>query len=274
MNQENLRVPFRISILIAVLAAIASIGGLLIPDLYHDNSFVQTTWLGNDLVTLLVAVPILVAALVFARRGSLTATLIWMGMLDYMLYNYAFYLFGAAFNAFFLIYAALLGLSIFALIFGLARLDPSAIRSRFGKKTPVRWIGGYFLFVATGLSLVYVIQSLGYVFTGQLPSIVVVSEHPTSLVFALDLTLLIPWMALGAIWLIRRKDWGFVIAGMMSVKGPLYTFILAVNTVLVMRAGLGNGSELQLWVGLTALGLIAGLVFFGNMRREKPKTAG
>jgi hypothetical protein len=111
-NPDNTAVY--LSVAIAVLAAAASAGGLLLPGLYRDNAFVQTTWLGNDAVTLFLAVPILVTALVFARRGSLRAQLIWLGALDYMLYNYAFYLFGAAFNAFFLIYAALLGLSIFA----------------------------------------------------------------------------------------------------------------------------------------------------------------
>ena len=71
-----------------------------------------------------------------------------------MLYNYAFYLFGAAFNAFFLVYAALLALSIFALIFGLSSLDVEKLCRQFSPRTPVKWIGGYFLFVAVGLSLV------------------------------------------------------------------------------------------------------------------------
>ena len=102
---------------IAILAALTSIGGLLRPDLYRDNLFVKTTWLGNDAVTLFIAVPILIAALVYSAKGSSKGQLIWMGMLDYMLYNYAFYLFGAAFNVFFLLYAALLALRRLRTIF-------------------------------------------------------------------------------------------------------------------------------------------------------------
>ncbi len=151
-----------LSVLIAVLATIAAAGGLLLDGLYRDNEFVTTTWLGNDAVTLFLAVPILVAALVFTGRGSLKAQLVWLGVLDYMLYNYAFYLFGAAFNAFFLIYAALLGLSIFALIFGLVSLDVTRVSQQFSRGIPVRWIGGYFLFVALGLSVVYLAQSIGF----------------------------------------------------------------------------------------------------------------
>jgi hypothetical protein len=260
-----------LSILIAILATIASAGGLLLDDLYHDNAFVTITWLGNDAVTLFLAVPILVLALIFSARGSYRAQLVWVGMLDYMLYNYAFYLFGAAFNAFFLIYVALVDLSIFALIFGLASLDVNQISRQFRPKTPVKWIGGYFLFVALGLSAVYLMQSLGFIFTGQLPDIIVKSGHPTSIVFALDLTLLVPWLVLGALWLIRRKPWGFVIAGALGVKGPLYTLILSVNTVLVMRAGLGSAAELPLWVTLTVLGLIFSALLYGNMAPESSK---
>src|ERR1044071_4098542 len=151
--------PYTLSIIIAILATIASAGGLLLHGLYRDNAFVTTTWLGNDAITLFLAVPILVGSLFFSARGSHKAQLVWMGALDYMLYNYAFYLFGASFNAFFLLYAALLGLSIFALIFGLINLDVNGIRQQFRERTPVKWIGGYFLFVAVGLRAVYLMQS-------------------------------------------------------------------------------------------------------------------
>ena len=203
--------------------------------------------------------------MIFSIRGSRKAHLIWLGALDYMLYNYAFYLFGTAFNAFFLIYTALFGLSIFALIFGLTSLDPTEIGRHFRKNTPVKWIGGYFLFVASGLSLVYLLQSVAFIFTGQLPSIVTLSGHPTNVVFALDLTLLVPWLVLGALWLFKRLPWGYVIAGILSVKGPLYTLILALNSILVSQAGLTETSELPLWGTLTVLGCLAGWLLFKNM---------
>jgi len=53
------------------------------------------------------------------------------------------------------------------------------------------------------------------------------------------------------------------------VKGPLYTLILTVNTLLTMRAGMGTGAELPLWITLTALGSIAGILFYGNIQAVK-----
>lgn len=266
MQQSKLKSAYVLSTLIVILAAIVSVAGLLMPEAYRDNAFVKTTWLGNDTVTLLLAVPILGASLIYSARGSLKAQLIWMGMLDYMLYNYAFYLFGTAFNAFFLIYVALTGLSIFALIFGLVNLDAQIISEQFKEKTPVKWIGGYFLFVAVGLGVVYLAQSIAFFMTGQLPAIVTITEHTTNVVFALDLILLVPWLVVGALWLMKRQPWGYVIAGIINVKGPLYTFILLVNTALVTRAGLGGEGELPLWATLTVLGLIASGLFYVNMK--------
>jgi hypothetical protein len=266
-----------LSIFIATLATIASAGGLLLNGLYRDNAFVVTTWLGNDAVTLFLAVPSRVAAMVLSnrkdpkglRRPLGSAYLIWMGALDYMLYNYAFYLFGAAFNWFFLVYAALLALSILALIFGLLDLNANTIAGKFRERTPIKWIGGYFLFVASGLGLVYLIQSIGFIFTDALPAIVTMSGHTTNVVFALDLTLLIPWLSLGAFWLMKRQPWGYVIAGILNVKGPLYTLVLAVNSILLVRAGITQTSELPLWVTLTALGLLASALFYFNMKSER-----
>src|SRR5689334_20342185 len=94
------RASFVLASAIAVLAAVASAGGLLIHRLYRDNTWVTAAWHGNDLVTLAAAVPLLIGGLVFARRGSQRAVLVWLGMLAYILYGYAFYLFGAAFNRF------------------------------------------------------------------------------------------------------------------------------------------------------------------------------
>jgi hypothetical protein len=263
------KTAFRLSVLIAFLAACASLGGLALPHLYRDNAFVRTAWLGNDAVTLAIGVPLLGAALLYVRRGSLRAGLLWLGMLDYMLYNYAFYLFAAGFNAFFLIYTAVFGLSIFALIFGLARLEPHLFHERATNDTPFRWVAGYFLFVGIGLTIVYVVQSLGFVATGQLPAIVVRSGHPTSIVFALDLTLLVPWLLLAGVWLLQRRPWGYVIAGIVSTKAALYTLVLTVNTWLVGQAGLGGADELPLWATLTVLGLVACALLFSGIPERK-----
>ena len=264
--KPNLPVAYLLTVLIALLAIAASTGGLFLHGLYRDNLFVTSAWKGNDLVTLFVVVPLQLVALFLAVRGSLRAQLVWLGTLDYMLYNYAFYLFAATFNWFFLLYVALLGLSIFALIFGLVNLDIDAIGKRVRKGIPVRWIAGYMLLVAAGLTLIYTAQSIAFIFTGEVPPIVALSEHPTNIVFALDLTLLVPFLALGAFWLLQRKVWGYVLAGILTVKGPAYTLVLTAGSLWAANAGVPEaGAETPLWLGLTVIGLLASVLFYTNV---------
>jgi hypothetical protein len=80
MLQTKLRPVYILTAIITILAIVASAGGLFIDHLYRDNLLVTSGWYGNDLVTLVVAVPMLVVALILSMRGSQRAQLIWLGM--------------------------------------------------------------------------------------------------------------------------------------------------------------------------------------------------
>jgi hypothetical protein len=251
---------------VAALAATASIGGLFLQGLYRDNAYVKAAWAGNDLVTLVVAVPTMIGAMTFAARGSARGELVWLCTLDYMVYNYAYYLFGAAFNWFFLLYVALFTTSMYALILGLIAIDPKRISQGFRAGTPVRWISGYMLFVALGLSAVYIGQSLAFVVSGVVPPLIAMVEHPTNVVFALDLSLLVPLLVLGAIWLLKRRPWGYVLSGIVLVKGAAYTLVLAVVAISAAGAGMPEAlAELPYWALITVLGTIACFVLYWNL---------
>ena len=270
MPEAHVRPAFVLSAIIAILALVASAGGVAISGLYRDNALVTAGWYGNDLVTLVVALPLLVVAIILSARGSARAQLVWLGMVDYTLYNYAFYLFGTAFNRFFLIYEALLALSIFALIFGLSGMDIERIGRRFRASTPVRWISGYMLFVAVGLTAVYVAQSAAFIASGQLPEVVVNTGHPTSVVFALDLSLVVPVMVLGAIWLWKRRPWGYVLATIASVKGAVYMLALCASTISAVQAGaLEEMSQVALWGVIGLASFLASLFLLSNLGPAK-----
>jgi hypothetical protein len=257
-NPAEFSTAFRLTTSIALLATVASVGGLQLSNLYRDNAFVTAAWRGTDLVTLVVAVPLLAASAALARHGSVRGLLVWFGLIDYMLYNYAFYLFGAAFNEFFLLYTALFTLSIFTLVFGLAKVDATSLSRQFTANTPVKWISGYMLLVAVGLSAVYLVQIVPFITSEQLPAIVEATGHPTSVVFALDLSLVVPWLVLGSVWLARRRPWGYVIAAVVNVKAAVYTLALAAGSWWATRSGIPEAAaETPLWAALTVASSVA-----------------
>jgi hypothetical protein len=96
--------PYTLSVMLTILVFLQSILGLLLQGQYRDVEWIKTAWIGNDWVTLLLAVPLMRMSLIFISKGSLRGLLIWYGLLGYALYNYAYYLFGADLNAFFPIY--------------------------------------------------------------------------------------------------------------------------------------------------------------------------
>ncbi|NOX87904.1 MAG: hypothetical protein GXO77_02680 [Calditrichaeota bacterium] len=274
MAQTKFGSAFILSVFVAVLSVIASAGGLLIDGLYRDNLWARSQWYGNDLVTLFVAVPVLVTAMILGKRGSLRAQLVWFGMLDYALYNYAFYLFGAAFNRFFLIYAALFALSLFALIFALANLNVNETGRKFREKTPVKWISAYMFFWAFGIGGLWIAQSIAFAITGKLPQVIIESNHPTSVVFALDLTLLTPFLVLGAIWLWKRKPWGYVLSVILNVKGAVYALALIAMSVYAAKADIPGASALiPLWSFFAVACLIASWLLLRNLKKsDTPST--
>jgi hypothetical protein len=169
----------------------------------------------------------------------------------------------------FLIYVILVDLSILALILALVGTDVGDLGQRFRSRTPARWIAGFMGFVAVGLSIVYGAQSLNFAFTGELPAIVTLTGHLTNIVFALDLSLVVPWFILGAIWLWQRRPWGYVLATIVNVKGAVYMLALSAVTLSAVRAGASDDlSQVGLWAAIGIGSLIASVLLLANLRPE------
>ena len=268
-NQKGHRRSWWISAAVLVLMILVSGTSLFYPGLYRDNGFVKAVWRGNDAVTLLAAAPVFAAGLVLSRRGSVLGDLIRLGMLDFALYNFAFYLFASAFNALFIPYVLLIVLSMMGLLTGLAGLDAPGVKDGFRQKLPVRWVGGYLIIVALGLTIIYLIQVGQFLTSGHPPEIIARTGHVTHIVPALDLTLLVPWLILAGVWLWRRKPWGYLLSGMMVVKGLLYTLVLAAAGYSAVRAGYPEAAgEIPLWGSLSGGFLVCLGFIIGNYQRN------
>lgn len=252
---RDLRAARVLSWLVVVLMAAGSAVGVLAPQVYRDNALISATFPAQDLVTLVVAVPLLLTGLLTARRGSPRGHIVWVGMLFYAVYAYAFYMVAAAFNALFLLYVAVASAAGFALVFSLPRIEVTAVAAGVSRRRGARVVALAYLGVtAVGLGVLWIALSVGFLLTGQVPAPVVAAVHPTAVVFALDLAVVVPAMTVAAVWLTRREPRGWFLAALLSVWGPIYTLGLAIASLAIGRAGVGTGDELPIWVMLTLLG--------------------
>jgi hypothetical protein len=253
-TSPNLRLAQMLTVVIILLAAVAGAGGLLMPDLYREPAALAVQMQGQDLVTLIAALA-LAATLVAVRRGSARATVIWIGLLGYMLYTYVGAAFAYAFNQFFLIYVALFSLSMFALIAVASQINASELRSRFDARTPRTPVIVFLLLLALMLCALWLGQIIPFLTTGTLPAGIEQGGN-FQYVYALDLGLIVPLSLLGAIWLWRRKPWGYILSGYVLLKAATMGLALLAMTWFSLRAGLPTEVELAaVWALIAAAGL-------------------
>lgn len=265
--RENLRTPFRLTATLASLMVVQTVLGLLFDAQYRDADWIKATWFGNDWFTLVVAVPLLVVALMLVRRGSVRGLLLWVGMLGYGVYNYAYYLFGAALNAFFPLYVVTCVLSAVTLILVLSRTEVDVVAASFGPNTPVRMVGGYLILVGIGLALVWLTMWAAYAFAGrQTP----VEPEAFKLVAALDLSMMVTALVIGGVWLWRKRTWGYIIAAIAGIQGALYLMVLSVNSFVAIERGLVQApGELPVWGTLAVLTTAAVVLLLSHVRGEQ-----
>jgi len=276
MIPSRLKIAYVFSGIVALLAFVAAGGGIFLHGLYRDNEFVKAAWYGNDLVTLFVIAPMLLGALWLAWRGSARALLVWMGLLVCVSYNYAFYLFGAAFNAFFLAYLALFALPLYAIALAIFEIDPDDIGSNFGPRTPVKWISVFLMVIAIPLAIVEIGQIGTFLFSGVLPQTIVDTGHPTGVVYALDLSFVIPCLLLAAVLLWQRRPWGYMLGAMMLTKGFTYGLVLIMSAAYIAGFSLqGKWDPLTPFYAFIAVGsFIGGLALLWRGREGESEGGG
>lgn len=256
-------VAFRLTAAVAILMLLQSSLGLLYRGQYRDVDWIAATWLGNDWITLVVALPLLAAGAAFARQSSARARLLWLGALGYALYNYSYYLLGAALNVFFPLYLGGVITTAVALILALSTIPPAELARGFNVHTPVRLIGGYFVFIGISLSAIWLVMWGAYVFAGRPTP---VETEAFKLVAALDTVLMVPPLAIGGVLLWRRHAWGYVLSAIAGVQASLYLLVLSLNSWIA------TSSEFPLWCTIAVLTSTATAALLANADSANPGT--
>lgn len=271
-NKER-QTAFTLSLLTVIAAAVQSAGGILFPGMYRDNVWVTGTWYGTDIVTLVIAVPLLLIAIYSARRGSLRGELLRIGMLYYVLYNNMYYLFGTAYNGFIIMYALIFVLAAGALLAALATIDAGGIAAQFRPAARMKWIAAW-MFVLTAILLANALGGyIAFLHNGQVPEILADTGLHTDLVAICDLTLWVPLLILGGTGLLQSRPWGYIVSALILIPIGIYSIGLAAATYYQYLAGIpGAMTFMPLWITLAAGSIIssAALLAALNPRESTP----
>ncbi|TAK02806.1 MAG: hypothetical protein EPO36_00855 [Chloroflexota bacterium] len=222
----NRRVP-RAPLVLAALLVTASGVGIASGGngFYASYPAVLAGMVGQDVVSLLVAVPLLLLAARSAARGSVRGTLILAGILFYLAYGYSYYVLGG-FNALFPVYIAIVAVSLYALLALLVGLDPMAVATQVQPGLPRRIVAGFQL----GVGLLFVVM-----WGGMIVSLIASNKQPDPVphgVVALDGMILLPALLIGGWLLWRAAAWGFALGAILLTKLALTGGTLAFTTAL------------------------------------------
>lgn len=222
---------------IALLLAIATVSGLFVRGLYRDTPYSVAQVLGQDAITLAVALPTLVIGALLTRNGSQRARLVWLGGLMYTVYTYVGYAFDVRFNPLFLVYVALLGCSTYALIGGLVTTDWAGIQASFTARTPIKTVSIYLAVLAALFYGLWLSDALPASLAGKPAQSLIDAGTPTNFIHVLDMAWMLPGLAITAVSLWRKQPIGYTLAGALLTFFVLLALAVLAMVVFMARAG-------------------------------------
>jgi hypothetical protein len=270
----RVRAVSRLSWLLAALSAFAALAGVLTDGgggrrvvetvrgtavtLYGQGLYEFDTFLvgsgnrGQDLVILLVEVPALILCIRWYLRGSLPASLALSGVLAFFVYFSASLTFATAQNPVFVVYVAMLGVSIFAFVLAVTRLDAGVVRTAFPPRPSRVALATYLFAVAAALSLAWVPDLVSVTLSADSVSARLVGPYTSMVTHALDLGIVVPVVFFAGAQLLRRAPSGY-----------LLTVLVLVLNVCIGALLLGAGvAQLVADVPLTPAQIVAKMLSF------------
>lgn len=211
----------------------------------YDTPIAALSFKGADIITLVLAIPLLILGTVYYKRGRLKGGFLLAGVLAYFLYNYGGMAFGAAYNNLFLVYVTLFSASLFAFILVLLSFDVPMLPYHFARSLPRRAISIFLIVSGIILALIWLgLSILPALFLGRVPA--EVASYTTFVTGVIDLAIIAPALIVAGGLLLRKVPAGYLLASTMLV----FTATLGPNLI--------TGSLWQMLAGVISIGQAIG----------------
>jgi len=212
------RVWLWLSIAGAVIAIAGSVIGLVVPAIYADltPAFLPQA-IAQDLANLAIASPAMLILAALALRGALRPYLLWLGVVTFTVYNYVIYTFSVPFGSLFLLWAAVLGISIYSLIGGIATVHHTTVQSSYRSRRLEKVVGVALLVVAIFFAFIWLSEDVPALIGATTPGSVAEMGLPTNPVHILDLAFFLPATVVTAAMLLKRSPLAYSLAPALLV---------------------------------------------------------
>jgi len=223
-SEEMTRRTRNLCAALAMLVPLATVPTFFVDGILNGTPVMNGSARGTALTMCALALPVLAVGLVTSTRGSVWGRAVLMGALGYLTYNATLLVYATPFNELFLVYVALLGLSLWTLVSAL--LDPLPLMVP-GSTLPARGIAAFILTVVALNALAwlrFVVPDLDE----DPPSFLDGTGLTTNPIYVQDLAVWLPALAIVAVMLWQRRPSGIFLAG----AGLIFWMIEAIGVAV------------------------------------------
>lgn len=247
-NLRNLLPVFTLSIIVTGLMTALSLTGVLFPMSIYPSDDLRQSFAANDVVNLVIGLPILLGALWLLRRKNLHGLLCLPGALFYVTYNSIAYAAAMPLSWTFLFHLALVILSAVAIFLHLSGVDGVAVQARLQDRVAERFGAG----VLIGFGILFFLRAVAEFFDGAAGMAefgVLVADGLTT-----------PFWILGGLHLWRRSQLGYLSGtGLLFQASMLFVGLLAFFILQPFVAGIPF--PLEDFVVILLMGLVVFIPF-------------
>jgi hypothetical protein len=257
-HSSNLSSVFTLSLITAALMTVLSLAGLFFPLATYPSQALRQSFIANDVVNLVIALPVLLGTLWLAQHGKLPGLMGLPGALFYVIYNAIAYAAAMPLTWPFFIHLTLVGMSAVATFLLLSRLDGVAVQARLQGRVAERFGAG----VLMGFGVLFFLRTVVEFFNGAAG----IAEFGVLIADGLST----PFWILGGLYLWRRQPLGYVSgAGLLFQASMLFVGLLVF--FILQPFVTGAPFPLEDFVVIMGMGLVV-FVSFGLFLRGISKT--
>jgi hypothetical protein len=215
--------------------------------------------LAQDIVTLVVGVPFLLLALVWARRGARAGHLALAGAVAYLFVQYFMYLGMGTYNELFLLWVAIVLLSSQALFRLLLAVPATAFAVEAVSVRRRRYVGGFLLLNGGLIALLWLQVVVPPLLDGTLyPA--GLAHSTTMFVQGFDLALFLPPSLIAGTAYLKRRSVGDLLAPVYTVFVSLQMLALLAKIIWMTAIGANAGPALVVIPSLLGGAILAAVL--------------
>lgn len=255
--------------LIAALTLVSCIISISTNSIYQDGEWANAQWLGQDIVTITLALPLLLISLFKGIRGNNPKwALVYCGILLYFTYTYSFFMFVANLTFLYLFHLPVYGLSMIGLVVTCIALFNQNTGYSFENRRLKGGIILYLLLISLMISFLWLNDIMAHLFNPDHLSDTPDGEAPL-IIYSLDLALIIPLMIASAISIHKKLRWGYILNGIILTKTSTLGFALMAMAVSMYSQNLNPDILLiVLWCIIGVIGTMLTIFYLKELKIE------